>query len=439
MKSPEEIIRIFSDKTIDKDWVFARYKVSETNKWTHCYHRYPTKFIPQLVEKIFDEYTTPGENIHVNDPFCGSGTTIVTALSRGFRASGADINRIAYLVTKAKAVPIEPKYLEDKILQFFSMRNRFIYSRAAQQNHKFEPLIPVRHAERIDYWFPWENQIELGRMLRAIYDETDYQIRNFMMVAFSHILKGCSIWLQGSVKPIRDMRKRCRKPYNAMRSHLTKMQEGNREFYNIVPPEIRANLDECLNIKIADARFQPLQRESVDLIVSSSPYVTSYEYADLHQLSTIWFDLTEDLTEYKREFIGTSRRVYSNRRLRSIIARSIVNKMLKKDKRLAKEIEAFYIDMEAAFDDSYRILIPGGRCFFVIGNTVLKDIDILNAEVFTESLQYSGFKLERVIKRRIPVKTLPQKRDARTGKFADKNTASIEAYPVEYILIALKE
>ena len=28
----------------------------------------------------------------------------------------------------------------------------------------------------------------------------------------------------------------------------------------------------------------------VDMIITSPPYVTSYEYADLHQLSSLWLD-----------------------------------------------------------------------------------------------------------------------------------------------------
>jgi len=173
--------------------------------------------------------------------------------------------------------------------------------------------------------------------------------------------------------------------------------------------------------------------------VSSSPYVTSYEYADLHQLSTIWLDLAEDLTEYRKEFIGTSYKKYEGKTLRGKIATEIVNQMYAVSPKMAKEIEAFFFDMEEVFDESFRILKPGGRCCYVIGNTRLKGVDILNAEVFAEDLQYSGFKLDRIIKREIPSKILPQKRDEKTGKFASNKNANSEAYPVEYIVIGLKE
>ena len=91
------------------------------------------------------------------------------------------------------------------------------------------------------------------------------------------------------------------------------------------------------------------------------------------------------------------------------------------------------------FDESFRILKPGGRCCYVIGNTRLKGVDILNAEVFADSLQYSDLKLDRIIKREIPLKILPQKRDEKTGRFASSDKADSEAYPTEYIVIGLKD
>ena len=437
-KSLEEIIRLFNTKSVDESWSFIEYKPSDTGKWTHDYHRYPAKFIPQLVERLIDEYIF-NEKAHINDPFMGCGTTIVTAISRGFKASGTDINKIAYLITKVKSTPIEPEYLNKKIEQLLFKLKSLNDSQITLFNEKFEALIPRKHLNRINYWFTEESKNELGKILGVIYTEDDATIRNFFLVAFSHILKNCSIWLQGSTKPTRDLSKKPTKPYDAFRKHLKKMQRGNDAFYNVVPVKIRENLNEYLNIKIDDARRQPVPDDSVDLIVSSSPYVTSYEYADLHQLSTIWLDLANDLTEYKKEFIGTSYKKYEDKKLRSKIAMDIVCKMSKKSKKMAKEIEAFFIDMEEVFDESFRILKHGGRCCYVIGDTKLKGVDILNAEVFAESLQYSGFKLDRIIKREIPLKILPQKRDEKTGRFANNHEANSEAYPTEYIVIGLKE
>lgn len=57
------------------EWAFNDAGRSETNYITHGYHRYPAKFIPNIVKKIIDDYTKPGDI--VVDPFggCGSGVT----------------------------------------------------------------------------------------------------------------------------------------------------------------------------------------------------------------------------------------------------------------------------------------------------------------------------------------------------------------------------
>jgi hypothetical protein len=439
-KSPEEILNLFKEKNLDDHWTFSEYKPSETGKWTHNYHRYPAKFIPQLVEKLADEYLFDKE-AHINDPFMGCGTTIVTAISKGFKGSGTDINKVSYLITKVKSTPIEPSYLDRKIKTLLGKLEFLAYSQNEKlfANENIPPLIPQKHLARINYWFDEQIKNELGMILRLIYKEKDELIRDFFLVAFSHILKNCSSWLQVSTKPTRDFKKKPAQPYNVFKQHLKKMQKGNNAFYQVVPPKVKNNISDYLNIKIQDAKIQPVGDNEVDLIVSSSPYVTSYEYADLHQLSTIWLDFTDNLAEYRKEFIGSAYKHKNGSDLKSIIAKEIIKEMQEKNIKVAEEIKTFFADMQEVFNESYRILKNGGRCCYVIGNTSLKGVNILNAETFAESLQYSGFVLDRIIKRKIPSKILPQKRDQKTGKFASNHQANSEAYPIEYIVIGLKE
>jgi len=434
MLTPAQILNLFQSQPIESEWSF---NCSQTGKWSHSYHRYPAKFIPQLVEKLIDEYIH-SENAHINDPFMGSGTTIVTAISRGLKASGVDINRMAYLITKVKATPIEPAYLDNQIKPFLALLS-FLAPESSIKTASIPPLIPENHRERINYWFPESNQYELGQILRIIENQPDAMIKNFLRVAFSHILKSCSIWVQGSNKPTRDLKKVPANPYQSLKKHLKKMQKANHEFYQVVPATVRDNLSDYLTIFREDAAKQPIADNSVDLIISSSPYVTSYEYADLHQLSTLWLNLAEDLADYRKYFIGTSHRDGDEKSLKSQIAQDIVSEMATKSQKLARNIKTFFVDMQTVFEESFRILKPHGRCCYVIGNTRLKSIDILNAQVFAESLQYAGFKLDRVIVREIPSKILPQKRDEKTGRFASCQTTGTQAYPIEYIVIGMKE
>ena len=435
--NPEQVLDLFKKTKISPDWSFEGATPRQTSKLTHCYHRYPAKFIPQLVEKLMDEYLVGYNTPHINDLFMGSGTTLACAIARGCHASGTDIDYSAELISRAKCTLIEPILLRSKISKFLKDLS-FLNEPSPSSTKNYRPLIPKSKIERIEYWFEPETIEELGIILRRISYERDENVKLFLKCCFSHILKTCSRWLMSSTKPTIDKDKKINRPIRAFKKHINKMINRNEEFWDIVPQNIRKNLNKYLVIKRQDARQQPVDDNSVDIQITSSPYVTSYEYADLHQLTTLWLAPDVDLKEYKKEFIGTSAKTNGTRVLKSQIGKEIRDKAQTIDKKMADEIEAFFVDMQECFDETYRILKNGGRCCYVIGNTKLKGVEILNAEVFAESMQYSGLNIDKIIKREIPSKILPTNRDAKTGRFATNGNADSFAYPTEYIVIGRK-
>jgi len=434
----DQILDLFKKTKISHDWSFEGTTPSQTSKLTHCYHRYPAKFIPQLVEKLMDEYLIGFGPFHVNDLFMGSGTTLACAIARGYFASGTDINYSAELIAKAKCTPIEPTLLRNKVGKFIDDLN-FLEDKTLFTSSKYKPQIPKSKIQRIEYWFEPKTIEELGIILARINHEKDENVEIFLKCCFSHILKTCSRWLMSSTKPTIDKSKIISRPLDVFKKHIKRMVKGNELFWSIVPGNVKRNIDKYLIIKRQDARRQPVKDSTVDIQITSSPYVTSYEYADLHQLTTIWLEPEIDLKEYKKQFIGTSAKTNGTRIIKSQVGKDIENKLQKIDKKMADEVEAFFVDIQECFDETYRILKDSGRCCYVIGNTKLKGVDIFNAEVFVESMQYSGLKIDRIIKREIPSKILPSKRDAKTGRFAANDNADTFAYPTEYIVIGRKE
>lgn len=434
--SPEEILDLFTGLQPDPAWSFAECTPRDTCRLTHGYHRYPAKFIPQIVDKLLDSYTDPRRPTVVNDLFMGSGTTIACAIERGYRATGTDINEVACLITRAKSTPLDPEKLERRRLWLYERL------RPLDDGYVSNGVLPaiLPQSERIDTWFPERQKHELGQILAALMEIEDEDERNFFLCCFSHILKNCSFWHMGSTKPARDLSREPRRPWPTFLVHLQKMSDRNRAFWHTVPPAVRTHIHEYLDVRCHDARQLPFPDNSTDIQITSPPYVTSYEYADLHQLTALWLHYVHDLRDFRQKFIGTSRptnhRPYHGH---SEIAEEILAQMEKADAGLVPSIRRFFSDMSECFSESYRILKPGGRACYVIGNTQLKGVAVRNAEVFVELMQEAGFILERVIKRQIPSKILPQRRDPNTGRFVSHQIPQcIEAYPVEYIIIMRK-
>lgn len=394
--SSNKIIEYFSNLPYDESWSFSSLTQRHTTYITHSYHRYPAKFIPQLARRLIEEYTMPSDI--VCDPFMGSGTALVEAIVAGRRAVGVDINPVAWLISKAKTTPVNPEKLEKEFNSLMSDVRASILKTQRLDEKKIISYIPKN--ERIDYWFTPEVKNALGVILARIKQVKDENVRLFFLCGFSHILKNCSIWLMGSVKPTRDFKKVIPNPIEIFEKHIKAMTRKNKEFYQLLSQNIN-----CV-VECQDARKLPVENNSVSLIVTSPPYVTSYEHADIHQLTALWLEYIDSLTEFRKRFIGTA--YYTDKQINvdSDIGANCVKELELKDNKKTREVEVYFGEMGECFDETYRILKDSGRCCYVMGNTRLKGVEILNAEVFAENMQYSGFRIDRIIKKEITSKIL---------------------------------
>ncbi|MCY3832310.1 MAG: DNA methyltransferase [Chloroflexi bacterium] len=413
----------FEDIPISDDWAFSEAKRLDTTYITHGYHRYPAKFIPQLARRLIEEYSEEGNT--VLDPFCGCGTTLVESVVSRRYSYGYDINPISILISLAKVRLLDPQSLSEA---YEEIRIR-----------SFETVPELPQNERIDYWFRESEKKELSRLLQAIHAIDDIDIRRFFVCGFSNILKNCSIWHQKSNKPTRDFKKKIPDVMRTFNRQIRMMSKGNLAFHELMNGRAFSANAEC-----RDSRCLPLVNESVDLVVTSPPYVTSYEYGDLHQLSMLWLERLDDLRAFREKFIGSAlRRIECatgtyEAHTRSSLAAEIGAELASVNGKTASSVISYFESMYEIWAELYRLLRVGGKICIVIGNTSLKGVQIANAEVFVEQMQRLGFYLIDVIKREIPSKNLPSTRDKATGRFAKTSDADALAYPTEFVLVLEK-
>ncbi|MCX7993536.1 MAG: site-specific DNA-methyltransferase [Fimbriimonadales bacterium] len=420
----------------EPSWAFLELTQKQTSYATHGYHRYPAKFIPQLAARLIREHSSEG-NL-VIDPFMGSGTTLVEAKLLRRRSIGVDINPVAHLVAQAKTQAIEPTRLTHAMEQLVERLSEHaqpsLFTGVETQSL---PGNGTEWHERLRYWFSEATLCQLAQIQQAINRLESEAERTFFNCALSHTLKSVSYWHDRSVKPMRKLDKPIPDARRVFLRHAKRMAHGNREFWNLLCE--RDALDIPAVAYCADARQLPAEDLSASLVVTSPPYVTSYEYADLHQLSALWFGWMGDLREFREGFIGRSNGVHSlPAELGSHRAARIVAQMEAVNPRKAREVALYFGEMYDSFREMQRVLKRGGYLCIVIGNTHLCGVEVQNAQVFAEQLESLGFSLERVILREIPSKILPRTRDKTTGKFARTLDADYVAYPTEYIVVVRK-
>ena len=286
---------------------------------------------------------------------------------------------------------------------------------------------------RLQYWYLESQYNDLSKLKESIlqvFKNNNSKYYRFFLCAFSNILKPASKWLAKSIKPQIDPNKKIQDVMILFKKQFLFMYKANQE----------NNIDNNVNIIIQTKNIlEETETQNLDMIITSPPYVTSYEYADLHQLSTLWLDFTSDYREFRKGTIGSdfcSNYITNMENLNSS-GKEIVLKLENVDKAKARSVAKYYLDMQTVADKSYKLLNRKGYALFVIGNTEYKSVRIDNALQLSEALFDAGFQELQITKRKISNKILTPYRDA-NGKFSSDSTGR-KIYSEEFIIIGKKE
>lgn len=403
-------------------------KIDESTFWNssnteelkiHKIHAYPAKFPSLIARKAFEYAKKKKIKLEsVSDIFCGCGTVAVEAKRHNLNFWGCDLNPVAVLISRAKS----NNYCVSNI---DALKKKIIL----RINEKIDTDYNTANT-RLKYWFSEEQYNELFTIKTIVLEETeDDKYRVLFLAVFSSILKASSKWLTKSIKPQVDPNKKNKSPIELFKKQLEL----------IVKAIIEANFKEdATNIIIEQADVRTIQKENfVDMVITSPPYVTSYEYADLHQLSSLWLDYTEDYTELRKNSIGTSYGIVKNQDLTnlSLTAKKIVS-YFNINTSQGQAIKKYYEDMKQFAQKSFDILKEKGLAIFVIGDTEIRKHHIENAKCLSEYMIEAGFKIKEISKRAVQNKFLPSHRDE-NGKFSS-NPKDRTIYSQEYIIIGSK-
>jgi len=451
---------------LTEDWSFADLKQVETLWGPHGYHRYPAKFIPQLVHRVIKTYSAPGDL--VGDPFLGSATTGIEALRLGRRFWGSDISQVALLISRAKCTPIcHPELCEtwrrlDEQLDGVQRVGRRHLSAEEKEAIAAVDIARATPEERFSYWFPAAYRASLEDILQQILAHSKEITRTFFLCGFSNILKRCSIWLSGSTKAQKDVCKVLGDPVEEFRKQIRDMVKRNKLYWDDIVESGRDPfklLNQC-HISLEDARQLTLPDAVFDLLVTSPPYATCYEYKEIHQLTQLWFERYGILSSNNAQEGWIGSKGISHRTMSEIPASfdfreslllhtgsSVANAALAELGALAtgsiaqgvkREVQAlcyYFRDMDCALCELARVTAPDKRFVLIIGDSYRRGVTIPTSEALCEMALGSGFELERRIVRKIPARVLVSTRNKTTGRFSSTALSDMQVYPEEYVLV----
>ncbi len=271
---------------------------AEDRAHVHGFHVYPARAHPTTVRRLIESLAPPGGT--VLDPFCGSGTVLVEAMLAGRGAIGTDLNPIAVMLARAKTFPRGP---ERTAALVDAARGVFDF---AEKRRKAKAGATKRLPREDVAIFAPHVLLELDG-IRAGIAEAPPETRPELSLVLSSILVKLST-RRGDTSEA-EVEKRIGAGYPA-KLFVKKTEELARRFDELATllhrsldpgagaPRVRVYEDDATVLKkVEDA--------SIDAVITSPPYVGTYDYLTHHELRMRWLGL--DARKLARGEIGARR------------------------------------------------------------------------------------------------------------------------------------
>lgn len=310
--------------------LFAQEKLDVSNKKRSNVFNWRGQFTPEFVEYILKEFSAPGDL--VLDPFSGSGTVLQESIVLERNAIGIEINPAAYAMSK-----------------FFSLSNLSFTERLHLSVEIQEILTPLMYefsnyklyTEDSDYRVAYKNLIDFTCRSIKLLNSNSQKILLLNILFFSE--KDKKLTVKESVF----------KSVEYIKSLLLSL------------PYSDYTADAVMN----DARSAKYMFDgSVDLILTSPPYINVFNYHQNYRAITEAFNY--DILKVAGSEFGSNRKNRGNR-IRTVVQ--------------------YCLDMEQAIEGFWCTLKEGAKMVLVVGReSNVRSVPFYNSDIIKDIINEKG-------------------------------------------------
>lgn len=386
----------------------------QTAKSIKPVHPFPARMAPDLAIRELSNFPA---GIRVLDPMSGSGTVVRHAVAQGHSAIGRDLDPLAVLMTRVWNTPFDSAILERRL--------KTVLRRARELPSTFNvPWIDEDEETKtfINYWFGAKQQDPLRRIASVManitrHNRTKDAELDILRVALSRIIvtkdQGASLARDTSHS----------RPH---RVDLTSDFDVWAAFERSVQ-RIRTILEAApsfgdVDVAIGDARSLDIANASVDVVLTSPPYLNAIDYMRGHRMSLVWLGhKLSELREIRSSSIGAERGPDKGTltELFADIQQGMCD-FTKLSERHKAMIVRYSEDLYRMMSEISRVLKPKGRAILVVGNSCLKGTFVKNSQGVVLAGTMVGLRLEQKLERDLPDQhrylPMPPETDAPLGR-----------------------
>ena len=358
-------------------------------------HPFPARMAPDIVSSFLSK---EDNRLRVLDPMMGSGTVVALAQASDHRAIGYDIDPLATLIAKVWTSSVSAKSVRQRAIEVLERAKVAAIRTKTRASYPRNSDAATR--DFIDYWFDGLSRRQLTCLSNEIARTRNSRVRDALWCAFSRLIIVKQVGASRAQdlahsRPHRSYKTAPAKPFpNFMFSveHVLK---------NLPAASSRAAKNKVV-VGIGDARRLRVKSKSIDLVLTSPPYLNAIDYIRCSKFSLVWMGYSVDrLRGIRSRSVGAEigREYKSDPELYRIIKALNVSKLPER-KRLV--IGSYIADMRSALHEVARVLVPGGRAVYVIGENTIRGTYVRNATMLELLAKAAGLKLKTNTRRILP-------------------------------------
>ncbi len=377
-------------------------------------HPFPARMAPDLA--IYKLKELPGPS-RVLDPMAGSGTVLRHAAQLGHEAIGFDLDPLAVLMSRVWTTPIRPAVVECLLAK--------VLTDAAALNDDVDlPWIDndIETRQFTEFWFADPQRQELRRLawtLNVLHtgaiDKASKPAVDLLRLGLSRIIitKSNGASLAHDVSHSRPHRAKQTSTYDVFDGYQRSVMRIVRQMKNQV-------IMGRATVVQGDARAMDVQSSSIDLVLTSPPYLNAIDYMRGHRLALVWLGYrVGDLRTIRADSIGAERALASE----GDASKWILAAMCEIDQLPSRErgmVARFAEDLRLLLQEIARVLKANGKVTLVVGNSKLRGVFIRNADAAVVAAQQAGLQLVDRNERDLPTQSRylppPSRRNDSLGK-----------------------
>ena len=341
--------------------------------------------------------------LRVLDPMVGSGTVLAMARARGHRGFGFDLDPLAVLISRVWTTANDPEQVRDATAEVLTNARDLLPDISEDDAYPLDADDETRNF--VNYWFDSQTRRQLTALSACIDCASQNITRDVLWCAYSRLI----ITKQAGASLARDLaHSRPHRYYSE--APLKPFEKFTASVARVLANSLSVNTADrgpAATIHLGDARKLPLQSESIDLVLTSPPYLNAIDYLRCSKFSLVWMgENVSSLRKVRADSVGAEAARDSpaddSEVVRVLQALKLKPKLSPKNERiLARYID----DMRGSIAEVGRVLVNNGKAVYVVGENTVRGTYIRNASVVSQLAALAGLTL---IERR--TRTLPANR-----------------------------